>query len=484
MELLITLSFIFYFTEAFQLFSVGGYGFTYLDATTLLLIIVAMKRVFWDGEELKFSWNGALTAMVFIFVAVLFSGLHPILKGEIPLMYQFVKSTPHLFFTASFAVILIFFPQRPELWERIIKIWLILAIIINIFGVYQIFARAFDLPLAWIDYSNVSFATRGSLESMDDYRQLSIHFGDFYRATSIFSEPSALAGFNLFILTFMVVPYVQRRAQFFKSGMLNLVIFISTLIGTFLTFSMTAFVGIGMIALTIIIVEKYKPVKAFFKILAAGAILIIAADTIVVAYLGTSVLELFGRRVVGIINRDSIKAKHTPGESFEGRLDNVFQSFEIWEEYPITGIGLGNTFYNESTDIMFSNYTPLALLAETGFIGFMACNFMFLYLFIITYKYIKYPDKYQSLPPPQQRVNGLLFYIMLQLFLTNYISGNNLGQPWLWLPLGLIFSSIAVTEFKINDSKIYKIRLVKVPIKDIISLYLQNNQKRRSDTNV
>lgn len=484
MEFLITISFIFYFTEAYQIFSLGNYGFTYLDASTLLMNFVFLKRLFWDGEEIQFPWFGALTAFILIILSVIFSFVNPVISGEMPLMFQFVKSSSHWFFTISFTLILVFYPARIQILQKIVKIWLIIAIFINIFGAYQIFARAFDLPLAWIDYSNVSFTTRGELESMDDYRQLSLHFGDFYRATSIFSEPSALASFNLFIIIFMLVPYVQRKEAFFKSKLLNGIIFVSTVIGTFLTFSITGLLGLALVISAIFIIEKFKPITAFSKFFVSLAILLVIADGVVVSYLGTSVLDLFGRRVVGILNRDSAKGRHTPGESFEGRLDNIYQSVEIWELHPFFGIGLGNTFYNVTTDIKYSNYTPLALLAETGLIGFIAINWLFLSLFIVTYKFIKFPEKYSGLSPPHQRINGLLFYMMIQLLLTNYATGNNLGQPWLWLPIAFIFSAISQTIIISEKGKIYKLKLVEIPLettfKKFLKSYLNTETKKMS----
>lgn len=469
MEFLITISFIFYFTEAFQLFSVGNYGFTYLDASTLLMVFLFLKKILWDGEQIKFAWYGVLNALLVMMAAVILSFINPVASGEMPLMMQFMKSTSHWFFTISFTIVLLFLPARTQILERIIKIWLIIAVFINIFGAYQIFARAFDLPLAWLDYNNISFRSRSDISTMDDYMQLSLHFGDFYRATSIFSEPSALASFNLFIVIFTLVPYIQKRPQFFKSKILNFIIFITTAIGLFLTFSMTGLLGISLIVTAIFFIEKYKPLKAFSKFFVAMVLLLIVADGFIVSYLGTSVLQLFGQRVVGIINRDSAKGRHTPGESFEGRLDNIYQSVEIWENYPIFGIGLGNTFYNLTTDIAFSNYMPLALLAETGIFGFIAGNWLFLALFILTYKFIKYPEKYSGLSPPQMRINGLLFYMMIQLFVTNYVSGNNLGQPWLWLPLAFIFSSISNTIFETGRGKIYTLKLASVPWKRYLS---------------
>lgn len=474
MEILILLGFIFYFTEAYQLFAVGSYGFTHLDGITFLLIIAAFKRVLWDGEKIKFAWHGATTAFSILMLSLLISIINPLLSGEQVLIFQFIKSSSHLIFTASFAFILIFFPPKISTWEKVIKIWLIISIIINIFGAYQIFARAFDLPLAWLDYTNVSFTTRGSLESMEDYQQLSLHFGDFYRATSIFSEPSALGGFNIFIMSFLIVPYVQKKKPFFLSKILNTIIFVSSIMGLFLAFSITGIVGLSMVMLSIFIIEKFKPIKIFTKFIVALSILVVIADGFIVSYLGTSVLELFGRRLVGIVMRDSAKGKHTPGESFEGRVDNIFQSIEIWERYPVFGIGIGNIHYNETTDISFSTYYHLALLAETGLLGFFTGNWLFITLFITTFKFIKFPDKYSGLSPPHQRINGLLFYIMLQLFLTNYISGNNLGQTWLWLPASIVITSISQTIIATGKGKIYQIQLLKTPLKRIFAIGVKN----------
>jgi len=54
---------------------------------------------------------------------------------------------------------------------------LIVAFFVNIFGIYQIFARLYDWPLAWIEITNVSFEQRGMRQVQGETQQLALKFG-------------------------------------------------------------------------------------------------------------------------------------------------------------------------------------------------------------------------------------------------------------------------------------------------------------------
>ena len=463
--------FIAYFSDVFQLFEVGSYGVTFLDFAVLGFFIVFLKRIILDGEALEFPKNSAILFFGFILISAIISGFKPLIKGSTPEMIQFIKTFVHFLFIGFFAFIGGFYKIKLKHWNNVVKIWLVLSIFINLFGIYQIFARAFDLPLAWLQFTNVSLTGR-STNDMSYVRQLSLHYGNFFRATSIFTEPSSLASFNLVIQIFLIIPFVQKVKPFLKSKSLSISVFVISIITLFLCFSMTGFVGMMLILMGIFIFNRPKRILPFVVGLFATILVIIATDSVIEKYSGVSVVKLFSKRITGLVT----KKQGTTGESVGVRLHSGKVGVEIWERNPIIGTGLGLTSYNNKEGVEFGDFSFIAALAEMGLLGFISFTGMFVALFIITGRILLRKQIFGQLDEELKRWSGIVFYLMIYLFLINFISGNNLVSYSLWLFIGLIFSIIK----RYDKSKIRTIKLMNRPLKTALNKnlgrYIENNK--------
>jgi hypothetical protein len=454
---------------------VGSYGVTFIDFALLGIFIVFAKRLIWDGDKLEFHFHPAIFFLLAMPVAALLSGLTPLIKGSTPQMIQYFKTSAHFLFLVSFTLICTFYKIETKTWTNVIRAWLIISIFINVFGVYQIFARAYDLPLAWIQFTNVSLAGRAS-DNVEDIKQLSLRYGDFFRATSIFTEPSALASFNVLIQIFLIVPFVQKRKPFIKSKIINTLVYSFSLISLFLAFSMTGFVGLGLVLGTIFIFHRSKRLRAFFVVFAISIILIFTTDRIIENFSGVSVADLFGKRLSGIL----FGTQKTEGESIGVRLRSGKIGIEIWEEHFINGTGLGLTSYNNRKHVEFGDFSTTAALAEMGLIGFLAFVGLFVTLFIVTYKMMLRMRNKDNLPDDLKRLSGILFYLMLHQLLINFISGNNLVTFVLWIFLGVIFANI--NQIAINQGqKIYEIAFLRTPMKILLNQGIKSNLNNKND---
>ncbi len=463
MSILLVLLFISYFGELFQLFSIGTYGVTVLDFLTLFVYIAFIKRIVWDGESLKIGMHSGLTFFFIIALAGFISSVNPLLSGESGQITQYFKSSLHLYFLIFFTLITAVYPIKEKDWTNIIKTWLILSIFINLFGIYQIFARAFQLPLAWLEPSNVSLAPRMVVQQYE-LNQLSTSFGDFFRATSVFSEPSALAGFNVIVLIFLIIPYIQKHKHFFKSQTLTIVILITSLTGIFVAFSLTGLVGLALVILSIFIFQRKTNLKNIVIIVLISILTILAVNAIVADYTGMSVLQLFSERVRGIVTQSGVVETGAQRESFFYRLENAFDSINVWLKKPVFGVGLG-LYDNYSDMYLFSNYSFLSALACTGVLGFVGFVGMFVSLLKTTLKYIRKPDLNSSDTLEWQRIYGLLFYIMVYLILLHFITSNQFISIALWFQIAIVFSAVR-RSLTLRNKNVYEINLVRKPLKE------------------
>ncbi|MFH1051509.1 MAG: hypothetical protein V1779_11340 [bacterium] len=459
MHILIIIVFIVFFTDAYQLFEIAGYGVNLVDFAFLAVIILFFKKMFWDGEELKFHLHPGLLFMLLLIFSAMLSGITPLIKGDTVQMIQFLKTSIHFIFLLLFTLICATYKIEAKTWTSAAQTWLIISLLINGFGVYQIFARAYDLPLAWLQFTNVSLTGRFS-DDIESVKQLSLHYGDFYRATSIFSEPSALASFNVLIQALIIVPFIQRTKPFFRSKILSIVIFAVSLITLFLCFSMTGFVGMAMIICGILLFHWSKRLMPFFYILIASLIIIIATDSLVQSVAGTSVVDLFSKRLRGIFS----EKQGIEGESIGVRLYSAKVGLEIWERHCLTGAGIGLTAYNNRKGVAFGDFSFIAVMAEMGLLGLIAFIGIFISLFITSGKYLLMRKARDDLPEDLKTWIGLLFFIMLHLFLINFISGNNLVSFVLWQIIAIVFSNINSVQ-KTMGKKVVAIKFLKKPLK-------------------
>ena len=462
MRFLIIIMFIAYFAGGFQLFSISTYGVTTLDVATLMLYVVFFAKAFWNNYTFKIPVSALTISLLLFLISTLLSGLYLFIAVPSAEILQYFKTFTHLIFLMLFSFICLSYPLKVSVVDSILKTWLLLSIIINIFGVYQIFARAYDLPLAWLDYNNISMTMRGNADSEQAIHQLSIQFGNFFRATSIFSEPSALATFNIYIIVLTAIPYIQGMKQFFKSRALNLTIFILAIIGMFLSFSLTGVLGLLFVVGAVFIFESKRTKLKIIEIVLVFVVLLIPADILMEEYTDTSVLGLFDKRITGILTQHDRMSEGTDGESFSTRLSSVYKAIEIWEDSQIIGTGLGLTQYQKKVELNYSEFSIMTALCELGIVGALSFTAIFIAMFRVGVQGIQVIKSGITMDESLRRQFGLILYFTLIQIEINFITGNNLIVPNLLIPIifilapsyRLLLSNSPVLEFRILNQSI------------------------------
>ncbi len=278
---------------------------------------------------------------------------------------------------------------------------------------------------------------RNSIQA-DSYQQLSLQFQNFYRATSFFSEPSALATFNIFTILFYTIPFVQNRKQFINSKLLLVLIVIFSIVGLFLTFSLTGLMCIVAIIITIILIEKKKIIKNLVFVILISSVLVIITDFVVEDYSGVSVVKLFSNRITSIIGGGSKGSRYIVGESYSTRAEYVSEGILLWQKSPITGIGIGTHQFQPEAKYVFGGYTGTVALTETGILGFFFLSAMLFFVFKDSFKIkksIEIEDDSDAVA-----LEGITIYIIIVLFLVNYFSANQFVGAQFWVILGMVFA--------------------------------------------
>ncbi|MBX3042995.1 MAG: hypothetical protein KIT33_01985 [Candidatus Kapabacteria bacterium] len=464
--------------EVYAWFNLSTSGITTNDFITLFLIILFVKTLLWDGREIKLAKNPAILLYFTFLAATFISGIYPLVSGEGELISQYMKTMIHFHFTAMLTIIIIFHKFENDVWNKFIQVWLILSIFINIFGVYQIIARAFDLPFAWIDLTNAAFFSRNQNE-VDDFTQLSLRFEGFFRATSFFSEPSALGAFNGITLAFAIIPRIKNFKMFLRSKLLNNVIIILSLIGLMLAFSLTGVAIVLLMLLTVFITERLNLFLSILKYLPLIIIFVFLVDFGVESYSGISLLELFGKRfgtLANLLTGSSGFGSGIDGESVTMRGKNFTAMMDIWQSSPLFGIGLGLTYYSPySQGWAFSDSSIMAVLAELGLVGAIPYILLFATLYIVSFKILRVKQISSKLDHDSGRLISISIYIMSYLIVTNFVSANNLISAVSAIFIGFVIS--VQNNYYIDIKKdFYSIKIFNSPLKEYY--YLPEAKKR------
>lgn len=440
MNFLFYLLYILYFVGVFQLFNIGNFGIS--PSYPIIAIVYFLFIAKFLANKITINLNPIFTVktLVLLQLAAGASFIY-VLSDYNAENIQFIKTYLHFLFLTSFPLFLGLFKLENKVWVNVFRIWLLLSVLINIFGIYQLFARAYDLPLAWIDLTNASL--QALEDTTEPYQQLSLKFQNFYRATSIFSEPSALAGYNLTIMGFMIYPM-------FKTGSLAIIkskkflnfIFILSALSIFVTFSLTGVLGLVFLAFAYFIYNKGVNYKRIFQILVAVIIIIIIGDFFIVEFFQTSLLELFYTRISSLLG---LTTHSIVGESFDTRSDNFASSVQLWLKSPIVGIGLGQT--KHLGEIGYSDFAVMHSLIETGIIG----GLLFLSLFLLNIgEYLSLRNSFHKLKDETVYLLNSSFYALVILTMTNFITSNSFVGFALWSMMGVIFSILTNAKIELG----------------------------------
>lgn len=464
------------FLGIFRIFSISTYSVTGFDVGVVAFYIVALKRIFWDGEVLEFPRSIGFYCVCAMVLAVFLSGAAPILEGNATKQVQFIKTSLHFLYLVMFSILCAGLRISTFDWKRTIQLIMICAVAVNLFGVYQLLARAMDLPLAWLNISDITLSSTARGVSVQDLqtdsegftRQISLNYGSFFRATSVFSEPSALAGFCNLILVSLFVPVIRNGKPFVNSKQFNVILTILTVVSLFLTFSLTGLVlFIGIVGFAFI-TDRSQNIIKIIKIIGFVVVLLFITDLIVEATTGISVAGLFTQRVGGIVSQyTGGRVETTGGESFFTRVGTLSKAVEIWLVYPITGIGTGCYFtFTRSAEFGFSDSGVFAVLAETGTIGVLIFIGMFAGLYR-EFKRFLFTDLYKKL---QTDTKLMVLFALYNLLLNTIssITANTFVTSYFWLEMGLTLTIVAVA-YRECSLPMFRLQIMQTPLKRLLA---------------
>lgn len=215
-------------------------------------------------------------------------------------------------------------------FNKYVKIYVIIATILSVYGIYQFIGRSNNLPFT--DLSFEGYMVRG----FNWTNPIWISGNKFIRINAIYREPSFYSQFTALAIIFIISNMINNKLNYKK-----IVAIIINLIGMVLSFSGTGFIILGIFMIYIFLFEM-KNINKKIKYILVGIGLGILFIIINLIIPNNALLEYFISRFNEISNNSG-----SGGIRFVGAFDTLIESLKI---NPFLGHGIG------SREIFFNKY--------------------------------------------------------------------------------------------------------------------------------
>jgi len=311
-------------------------------------------------------------------------------------------------FVAAFYFSIGSHPVNRRKLRLLFRIWIMIVLLVSIYGFYQVFARNIGLPLA-----NLRI---GSFYTVD------AHLGGFQRPTSLFREPTYYSAFVLPGYVFFTVIYFYGEAKsiLFSSARKNKLVILFFWVNYFFIASLGGFIAIASTAgIAFLIQNKVRRILTLL-----GALFLLLLFMILSFGQGIDIVYEPADRIVRFTN--SIVSLLLGDGQVRGsvgiRITRLYWAFQVWAQNPVFGVGINNIIY--MSDLTFPewysgrSFSPVThsilgfLIASTGIIGTIS----YAWIYVSGYKHLQSAVKSFSRFSNKCLVYGVGYAVLVNFF--------------------------------------------------------------------
>lgn len=417
----------------FQLFSFDTALIALCDVGIIMFSMMVIARALNGIRAMRIRMDVPMVALILFLFVSFCSVVPPLVSGNPEYMLQYVKSTAHFLYMWLFAVCCAATVVRCDVVIKLFQAFVVCAIPVNVFGIYQVPARFFDWPFAWIEYTGAA---------VKQSYQLSLQFEGFFRATSIFSEPSALAMYTMTTAIMLLVPHLFYNVRLVKNRFLFYASLYTCFIAMFLTFSLTIVLQFGAFLIAVALLSRASTIKKLLTMFAAMATLFVVTNLAISTYAGSDLFSLYFQRIASnVVGEDKVEG--TMGDSFGVRADAQKTAVSIWRQNPVFGAGFGCLGYVRDNDGLFGvNALQMYFfsLATTGTLGGLL---IVIYSFGFSYAIMRLliqrqRERSQSSPPTAEDMALAIAAFLCCNEAVHGLSSDDLILQYHWVVMGVV----------------------------------------------
>jgi len=393
--------------------SIGGRGIARVDWVIAVFLLSVFISV--GGGRIVVS-RSSLYATFFVFTA--FLGIFPLLDSSESQLVDFITKGAQLVFSFAIFLVISSLPLSEKELRGVLRIWLFVSVGVSLYAIYQVFARVYGLPLAYMELTNPS-VTYGGGESRI------IH--GFYQVESVFREPSYLGAYLLGPIVLCTVFLLKGAGNSVLTGsraanwtilcvLISAVLFTASqaaYLSLLVTVACMFFIGdvsrVKMTKIMLLLLAAFIGVGAFLELLDIG---FLSAFSIRVKYLFLNIMDPAGTEEI---------------TSTRVRTGAILAALDVWASHPILGVGLNNMgHYNNEYEFSLGWWQ---LLADQGLLGTSALVLLFYSLL----NALRNLYKKASSAPFWASVSLSLFFILVSDAVNGFFT-------WNWVDLSRWFT--------------------------------------------
>jgi hypothetical protein len=353
----------------FSLVNVNGRGLARIDWLVAVLIISLFFFGFFsnhyrfqrspiNGFVITFLITGLLGA-IFLF--------DPNATGS--QLVDFGTKAAQLLLSIVFFFVISSLPMSENDLRSILRIWILVAFVISLFAIYQVFARYYGWPFAYLELTNPSVTAGGG--------EPRVIYG-YTQVSSVFREPSYLGAYLLGPIILLGVFLLRDGGHLIlgRSSIVSWMVLLTLFLALLLTSSQATYLSLLVTICSMYAVREIEHTR-LTRLISALLIFLI---------LGGAILTLFGINFFGAL---SLRFKYliinmmNPTEtaeisSFRIRSECTLVALDVWRSHPFLGVGLNGLSFH--TDRCEYSLGWSQLLADQGVLGTIALILVFLTL--------------------------------------------------------------------------------------------------------
>lgn len=336
-----------------------------------------------------------------------------------------------------FATLLYLSLANLKLSERglrsLLRLWVFVAGVVAVYGLYQAAARNLDLPLAYLPHLH-SIPTEKQLQS-------GLGYGGYVRPSSFLREPTYFGMYLLppLALTAVLVFLRQDKYWLFRSRRVNYLLLVLLLGALLASFSLAAYITLVALLVGFLVLHRTTQkvaVRLLLMLLFLFVLVIVVGEWFEISFLQGVTTRI--SRITNAVIGGGIEAA---GPSVPTRYQEILLALSLWVHHPLFGVGLnqpqfvGADYAPEFLPfwVVERGYTHnmwLGVLVQLGVVGLFVFTLLWLWGLRMMHRLFRQGD------PPLRALGLGMFYVLLALMIRGLMGGPFTFTNY-WFYLGL-----------------------------------------------
>jgi len=326
----------------------------------------------------------------------------------------------------------------------LLRLWIGVAVVVALYGLYQALARNLDLPMAYLPY----------LHSVPTEKQLQagLGYGGYVRPSSFLREPTYLGNYLLapLVLTAVLVFYRQDRTWLFRDRRLNYALLLLLLSALLASFALAAYVTLALLLFISLFINRFTrrlALRLLLALLVVFAVLVVTSETLEVPFIQGLITR--SSMILSVLFTGEITAA---GPSVPTRYQEIILALSTWIHHPVLGVGLNQLQFvgvhyapeylpSWVVERGYSHNMWLGILVQLGVVGF----FFFGLIWFRSLRMMSVVSRKSEIPLRWLALGS--FFVLLATMIRGFMGGPfTFTLYWFYLGLASMIYRLARSE--------------------------------------